>query len=387
MPVGVQNFNNERLVQARTARGLTAVNLSAIASISASSISLYEKGTQKPQQEIVDRLANALNVPVGYFYNEIKIEKPNKLFYRSMSAATKGARSRVEAQYEWALELVDFLLNYFDFPSLNLPELSVPDDFKKLDSLTIESLASQVRSHWNLGVEPISNMVRTLESNGIIVLRIPFETETMDAFSEFRFPHPVVVLSTDKGNYFRSRFDAAHELGHIILHRNVDQITLNKSSDFKIIEDQAHLFAGAFLLPATSYSKDLWSPSLDAFRALKPRWNASIAMQIMRSRHMGLVNESQEKRLWINLARRKWNVSEPLDDSTPVEEPNLINKSVKMLVEEKVKSKDQLIQELSFPAMDIEKIGGLPHGYIQNLSQADQPTFKTGGGKIVPFRR
>lgn len=387
MPVGVQNFNNKRLVQARTARGLTAVSLSAIADVSAPSISLYEKGTQKPQQEIVDRLSSALNVPVGYFYNEIKIEQPNKIFYRSMSAATKAARSRVEAQYEWALELVDFLLNYFDFPALNLPDLSVPDDFRKLDSLMIESMASQVRSHWNLGMGPISNMVRTLESNGIVVLRTAFEAETMDAFSEVRHPHPVVVLSSDKENYFRSRFDAAHELGHLILHKNVDQLALKKSSDFKVIEDQAHLFAGAFLLPATSYSKDLWSCSLDAFRSLKPRWNTSIGMQIRRCKNMGLINESQEKRLWINLARRKWKVCEPLDDSTPVEEPSLISKGIKMLIEEKVKSRDQLAQELYLSAMDIEKIGGLPHGYIRNISQTDLPTFKTGGNKVVPFRR
>lgn len=387
MPVGVQNFNNERLVQARTARGLTAVSLSSIAEVSASSISLYEKGTQKPQQEIVDRLSRALNVPVGYFYNEIKILKPSKLFYRSMSAVTKAARSRVEAQYEWALELVDFILDYFDLPALNLPDLSVPDDFRKLDSLMIESLASQVRNHWNLGMGPISNMVRTLESNGVVVLRTAFEAETMDAFSEVRFPHPVIVLSSDKGNYFRSRFDAAHELGHIILHRNVDQATLNKSSDFKVIEDQAHLFAGAFLLPATAYSKDLWSCSLDAFRSLKPRWNASIGMQIMRCKHMGLLDENQEKRLWINLARRKWKVCEPLDDSTPVEEPSLISKSIKMLVEGKVKSKDQLAQDLYLSAMDIEKICGLPHGYIRNIPSADQPTLKAGDGKVVPFRR
>lgn len=322
MPVGVKIFNNERLIQARTARGLTAVNLSNIVDISTSSISLYEKGTQKPQQEILDRLSKALNVPVSFFFNEIEIEKPKRLFYRSMSSATKSSRSRAQAQYEWALEVIDYLLSFFDFPMLNLPELDVPDNFEHLDTKKIESLAHQVRAHWNLGMGPISNMVRTLESNGIVVWRTAFEAETLDAFSEFRLPHPVIVLSSDKENYFRSRFDAAHELGHIVLHKNVDQTTLNKSSDYKTIESQAHLFAGAFLLPATSYSKDLRPPSLDTFRSLKPRWNVSISMQIMRCRHLRLINENQEKRLWINLARRKWKINEPLDDSTPVEKPD-----------------------------------------------------------------
>jgi Zn-dependent peptidase ImmA (M78 family)/DNA-binding XRE family transcriptional regulator len=387
MPVGVKLFNGQRLVQARHARGLTSVNLSSIADVSPSSISLYEKGTEKPQQIVLDRLARALNVPIGFFFSELQIEKPKSPFYRSMSSATKGARSRAEAQFEWALEVIDYLLRFFDFPQLNLPELNVPDNFRQLDTMRIELLASQVRAHWTLGVGPIANMVRTLESNGVVVWRTALEAETLDAFSEYRLPHPVVVLSSDKENYFRSRFDAAHELAHLVLHKNINQTNLNKSSDFKIIEDQAHTFAGAFLLPASSFSNDLWSPTLDAFRSLKPRWNASISMQIMRCRQLGLINDNQEKRLWINLARRKWKTNEPLDDSTPVEKPNLIGKSIKMLIDEKVKSKDQLAQDLSLSASDIEKIGELPFGFIRNVSELDHPSFKDRSTKILPFRR
>lgn len=387
MPVGVKSFNNERLIQARIARGLTNVNLSDIAEVSSASISQYEKGIQKPQQEVLDRLANALNLPIDYFFNEIKIEKPKRIFYRSMSSATKSARARAEAKYEWALEVIHYLMEFFDFPPLNLPDLDVPDDFRELDSVRIESLANQLRAHWNLGVGPVTNMIRTLESNGIITWRTFLEAETLDAFSEFRLPHPVVVLSADKENYFRSRFDASHELGHLLLHRNIDQTTLKKSSDFKVVEGQAHLFAGAFLLPAIPYSNDLWSPSLDAFRSLKPRWNASISMQIMRCRHLHLINESQEKRLWINLSRRKWRTNEPLDDSTPVEETNLISKSIKMLVNEKVKTKDQIAKDLCLQPFDIERISELPDGYIRNTSEIGQPTFKSEDSNIVPFRR
>lgn len=387
MPVGIKSFVGERLIQARTARGLTAINLSSIADISASSISLYEKGAQKPKQEILDRIAGALNIPVGFFMKEIGIERPNRLFYRSMSSTTKSARVRTTSEYEWALEVIDYLLEYFDFPIFNLPDIELPNDFRKIDTNTIESIAYQVRAHWNLGVGPVSDMVRTLESNGIIIWRTAFEVEKLDAFSEYREPHPVVVLASDKENYFRSRFDAAHELGHLILHSNIDKTALNKASDFKIIENQAHLFAGAFLLPAISYSKDLWSPSLDAFRSLKPRWNVSIGMQIMRCRHLKLINENEERRLWINLARRKWKRNEPLDDSTPVEKPTLINSSIRMLIDEKVKSKEQLLMELSLSSSDLEKIGELPHGYMKSSTRDEMPSFKKHGDNIVPFNR
>ena len=203
MPIfGVKDFNKDRLVQAKNARGLTSVGLSGIVNISQSSISLYEKGKQKPKQEVVEALARALNVPVGFFFKEISINKPNNLFYRSMAAATKSSRMVSEAKYEWTLEAVDYLLNYFDFPEINLPDFEVPSDFKKLNSEIIETLATQLREYWTLGEGPIANMVMTLESNGILVWRTKFEAERQDAFSEYRIPHPFVVLSSDKEKLF-----------------------------------------------------------------------------------------------------------------------------------------------------------------------------------------
>jgi Zn-dependent peptidase ImmA (M78 family)/transcriptional regulator with XRE-family HTH domain len=384
--LAVSGFVKERLTQARNARGLTAVSLADLVDVSRSTMSLYEKGTQKPRQEIVDRLAKALNVPPTFFLREVPIVKPNRLFYRSMSAATKSARTRAEARYEWALELVDYLLGFFDFPELRLPEFELPPDFRQLDTLTIESIAGQVRQYWVLGHGPIDNVVRTLESNGIIVWRTPFEANTLDAFSEYRDHHPVVVLSSDKENYFRSRFDAAHELGHLVLHRNVDKRALNKSQDFKLLETQAHRFAGAFLLPEISYSKELWDVSLDAFRSLKPRWNVSIALQIKRCAQLGLINEDQEKRLWINLSRRKWRECEPLDESTLSEKPDLIAKSIRMLVKERVRTGEQLARDLDRYPVEIEKLCEIESGLLTGSTTA-MPVFKTADSKVVPFRR
>ena len=385
MPIfGVKNFNKDRLVQAKNARGLTSVGLSGLVNISQSSISLYEKGKQNPKQEVIEALARTLNVPVGFFFKEISINKPNNLFYRSMAAATKASRMVSEAKYEWTLEAVDYLLNYFDFPEINLPDLEVPSDFKKLNSQIIETLATQLREYWTLGEGPILNMVMTLESNGILVWRTKFEAERQDAFSEFRIPHPFVVLSSDKENYFRSRFDAAHELGHLILHRNVDRTTLNTKSDFNLIEDQAHLFAGAFLVPENSYFRDLSSISIDSFRALKPRWNVSIAMQIMRVKHLGMISDSGQKRLWINLARRKWKIVEPLDDSTESEKPQLIKQGIKMLIEEGVKTKEQIVNDLQLAYGDIENLIE-ERGYIKNVDRPKRPVLKTIGNKVIPF--
>lgn len=387
MPVGVEGFQKERLTQARTARGLTAISLADMAGLGQATISQYERGIQKPRQENLDNLAKLLGVPPGYFLKPVTAARPAKLFYRSMSAATKAARSSAEARYEWALETVEYLLEYFDLPDTNLPSLDVPADHWQINERQIEFLAGQLRSYWQLGEGPIVNMVRTLESNGIIVWRTALEARTLDAFSEHREPHPVVVLSSDKQNYFRSRFDAAHELGHLVLHRNVDVTKLRKSTDFKLIEEQAHHFAGAFLLPAVAYSNDVWSPSIDTFRALKPTWNASIGLQIMRCYQLGIVNDAQAKRLWINRSRRGWSKVEPLDDGTPAETPTLIRASIEMLLEEGVRSKEQIVADLCLSAADLEKLAEMPPGSLGGQPTLVTPQLKSRDSKVVPFNR
>ena len=388
MAAGVTGFQNDRLVQGRRARGLTAVSLADMIDVSPATISQYEKGTQKPRQEVLDRLAVVLNVPPAFFLQPVSIVKPDRLFYRSMSAATKSARARVEARYEWFLQAIDYLLEFFDFPETRIPDFNLPDDFHALDSSTIESVAEDVRRRWSLGDRPIANLVRTLESNGVVVWRTAFEAETLDAFSEFRRPHPTVVLSSDKGRAYRSRFDAAHELGHLVLHRKVDGRALRRSADFRLLEKQAHRFAGAFLLPAIAYSEDLWSASLDAFRSLKPRWNASIAFQITRARQLGLVDERQQRRLWINLSRRGWRKTEPLDDSTVSEKPTLLAQGMRMLVDNKVRSGEQIAKDLSLSAAELEKLTVVPPGTLtQGDRRAVRPVLRTTGEKVVPFRR
>ena len=107
MTVGVPGFRSARLIQARNARGLTAVSLADMIDVAPSTISLYEKGTHNPRQERLDRLSRVLNVPSEFFLRNVSIVKPGRVFYRSMSAATKGARARVEARYEWILEVID----------------------------------------------------------------------------------------------------------------------------------------------------------------------------------------------------------------------------------------------------------------------------------------
>jgi Zn-dependent peptidase ImmA (M78 family)/transcriptional regulator with XRE-family HTH domain len=390
MTVGTAGFVRTRLRQAREARALTLVALGDLIGVTSSAISQYEKGDHSPRPEQLEKLAEKLNLPVTFFLKPEPVSRESaRIFYRSMSAATKQARTRAERRYEWLVEIVNYLEGFFDFPKPNIPDLPVPTDFRELDSRTIECLAERVRDEWNLGRGPIADLIRTIEANGVIVGASSIGSEHLDAFSEMdQAGRPFVFLGTDKGIKVRSRFDAAHELGHLVLHKNVDRKTLSRASDFKLIEDQAHAFAGAFLMPSMSFSSELWAPTLDGFRALKPRWIVSIAAMIYRSRSLKLISESEEKRLWINLNRRGWRQQEPLDD-LPIERPVTVGRCITILVDEGIKTKDQILADLRLAPKDIEELAGLESGYLsgQGGPLAGPQLKRSRTGNVLEFKR
>lgn len=386
MTVGMTGFVAGRLRQAREARGLTLIGLADLVGVSSSAISQYEKGQHTPRPETFDLLTKRLNLPATYFLRPETVAsvEQHRLFYRSMSSATKQARTRAGRRLEWFKEIAEYFEQFFDFPEPNIPDFGFPEDFRLLTKATIESAAEQLRSHWRLGLEPIADVTRTMESNGIYVTRSTLGAETLDAFSEFEGARPYVFLNKDKNVLVRSRFDAAHEIGHLILHRNVRQKELNRASDFKLIEQQAHHFGGAFLFPAKSFQREIWGLSLDSFRSLKPTWKMSIAAMIARAVQLEMLDEDSAKRLWINLARRGWKQQEPLDDM-PCEEPKLFSKAADALVKNRIKTREQIIDDLSLAPSDIEELLATEPNYFRDGD--DGPRLKSAGSNVVMFRR
>jgi Zn-dependent peptidase ImmA (M78 family) len=248
------------------------------------------------------------------------------------------------------------------------------------------------------------NLVRLLEKNGVVIGIGKVDADNFDAFSQQRNldGRPFMFLSTDKSIAARSRFDAAHEIAHIILHGKVDERILNTPAELKLIESHANYFASAFLMPENEFCEDLVAPSLDCFKGMKSRWKTSIAAMIMRCKSLGIIDEDQTKRLWINLNRRDWRTQEPLDDSLELEQPKLLSQSIKMIVDGGVVTKQQLLDDLCLPQQDIEELCALPSGFFEEdfgqiisfaklKTDSRQPTKElaqpSGDGdvKIIPF--
>jgi len=228
----------------------------------------------------------------------------------------------------------------------------------------IENFALATRKYWGIGNGPISNVLLLFENNGILTVRMNLQADTLDAFSNVYDSIPLLFLGTGKDSAVRLRFDAAHELGHLILHRNITQTQLNNLQLFKLMEDQANRFAGAFLVPSDSFASDYFLPTLNSFITMKSKWLVSIGVIIKRAAHLQFIDKEQEQKLWVSYSRKGWRKREPMDERIVVENPVLISRAINLIIKEGIKTKDEIASELPLSPIDIEELMNLPYGYM-----------------------
>lgn len=408
MKLGTPGFIGARLREAREARGLSAMSLAEILGLTRAAISSYELAGKSPSPEVMTRISSVLQMPVSYFRYPIRQRKSGAIFYRSMKAATKSARRRAEQRYAWLREIVDYLRGHVEFPGQRIPELDIPSDPIRLSFDQIEKLAMEARRFYGIGDGPAPNIVALLENNGCIVARDELGADTLDAFSEFdpEEKRLYIVLGTENASAVRSRFDAAHELGHALFHASVDGVRIGRKAEYDLYENQAHRFAAAFLLPQEAFANEFYSATLESLQSIKSKWKVSIAMMIVRAQHLRFISDDTAKKLWINYSRRRWRGNEPLDDSILPEKPRLLRKSFELLFEKGVIGKEHVTARLPFAGVDIENLAGLDPGFISRRTQdqdLDPPirvlniealpkkpfSPHSGSGKVVefPFKR
>jgi len=244
-----------------------------------------------------------------------------------------------------------------NFPAVTLPELIGPKGGAAYSHTEIEDAAIACRRHWGLGDGPIANVVALLESKGVVIARSEFGNETVSAFSFWEGTRPFIFLGADRESACRSRFDAAHELGHLLLHRGVDANDLEDGVNR--IEDEAHRFASAFLLPETSYPLEVFSSRIATFLHLKRRWKVSAAAQIYRCSELDILDEDQVLNLRKQMSAKRWRKHEPLDDTIKPELPSVMEKSVRLLLDSGMKTVSDILGGIKLARATIEALLGI----------------------------
>ena len=187
-------------------------------------------------------------------------------------------------------------------PDLDLPRHRVTVDTTEAE---IEEIAAQVRHQWGLPPGPVADVIRCVERNGIVTTRVHTDLDKVDAFCVPYSDRPIIVLGANKGLRDRSRFDTAHELGHLVMHSPEDEGS-------KTAEKQAHRFAAAFLMPAEDIRHELpdkaqWPRLVE----LKAKWQVSIAALLTRARTLGVMAPNTYVQAYKFMSMRGWRKVEP----------------------------------------------------------------------------
>jgi Zn-dependent peptidase ImmA (M78 family)/transcriptional regulator with XRE-family HTH domain len=363
-----------RIKQARIARGLSLAELSIILGVSSQAISQYELGITKPSMAVLMKMIELLDFPFAFFTKPKNPSNPaysgSAINFRSLKNTAKKLKDAFATRIEWVDEIYHFLKQYIDFPRVDLPKLDNLISSSELDNETIEAVARTVREHWGLDNGPIPNIVSLLQEKGFVVSRFSFKHQKVDAFSQWLNNVPYIILGSDK-SAVRSRFDIAHELGHLILHSHVDQESMKKNQILDRLEQEANYFAGAFLLPAESFGSEVMSTSLDYFIISKKRWKVSIQAMIMRCRALDLLSESQVRYLFVQINKRGYRKNEPLDDVIIFEQPYLLKQAIQLLMENNVIVPHALLDEIALNKNEVDDLCCLPESML--VKQAEKP--------------
>lgn len=309
-------FDPARLTLARQAAGWSKKELAATIGRTPAAVTQYEAGLARPSGSVVVACAAALGVPVGFFARgrpRLPLDVSDAHF-RSLRSARVGERLRALATVELVWELTEQLTRHVRLPALELPDLG--------DAATDPRTAARtVRAAWDLPAGPVPHLVRLLESKGIVVAFLNFsDADRVDAFSTSAGDRPIVVLTADKGSALRTRFTAAHELAHLLLHTDVIPGDIGH-------EREADAFAAEFLMPAADIAHELpIRVDLQALLELQQRWGVSVAALLYRCRELGTLSEASYKRAMMRISRLGWRTQEPGED-LPAERPALLTRA------------------------------------------------------------
>lgn len=333
-PDRARGFLPSRLIEARLALQKSRAELARDVGITGQAIGYYEAGARRPDMALLLKIADALEQPAGFFLRGAAVAPKlvGARFFRSVGPKSNKVNQALSVRTAWLFELVSFLSAYVKLPPVNLLREVAPPEGASYTLAEIEHIATLARRHWSLGDGPIANVVALLETHGVIVTRFEIGENKIDAFSAWIDGRPYVFLGSDKGSCVRSRFDAAHELGHLILHADISQEDLERKSVRDRIEREANWFAGAFMMPRSSLLKEFYSTRLGHFTGLKRRWRMSMQAIAHRCKDVGAMDEQQFILFRKQMAARKWLSDEPLDDELPPEQPTWLARAWKSLI-------------------------------------------------------
>lgn len=297
----------QRLKRLRMSRGLSLDALVASMGhvVTKQALSKYEHGKANPSPIVLNKLADTFRVKASYFLKEPRVSV-KFIGYRKASTLLKKDQERIESLVTEALEDRVHLQSLTGLPNGDhLPIHAYR--ISKLDDA--ERAAEQLRTNWNLGLDPIASIVGVFEDHHIHVIEIDaidkFDGICALAVDEITKTQAAGLVTSKGVSGERQRLSLAHELGHLVL--KIEN-TLDE-------EKAAFRFGAAFLAPAQVVYRELGTKrdtilSEELF-LFKKRFGISVQALVRRLFDLAIISEGYYRHWMMLITRLKWKRNEP----------------------------------------------------------------------------
>lgn len=277
---------SQKIKNARALKGFSQQELADLIGVSKQMISKYEKGESIPSSSNLLRLGKSLNVKIDYFFKPSKIELGVLNFRKKSSFSMKKQESleqRIKLNLENYLEIEELLQIDYSFSNIIGKE-----NIQKIDD--IERIVLLLRTEWEIGLDPIHNIIQLLEDKEIKVVELFDVDDTFDGVATFvNDKFPVIVVN---GNFpvERKRFTLLHELGHLLLNL--------PDCNIKDEENYCNKFAAEFLFPKKLVIKEFGVKrdliSLNELIEVQKKYGISIQAIIHRLVDAGIFTDNRK---------------------------------------------------------------------------------------------
>ena len=301
-------FNPEMMILARERQGMPQSALADAIGVKQATISRYEAGLVTPTDEHLQRIADALDRPLAFFFLTERMYGASSMFHRKRKGLSVKEEKRIHAQVNELRIRAAILLHEAEIESrFSFHRLS-------MGSGGPEHAAQTLRQLWQLPNGPVRSVVGAIERAGGLPFRCPFGTNKIDGISQWPLDSdhvPPVLFVRDDAPGDRQRWTLCHEIGHLVLH--------HLPTDDP--EDEADRFASEFLMPAREIGPELSRMTLQKAAALKCYWKVSMASIIRRAYDLGKMNERVYRYFNAEMSRLGYRQCEPA--MIPPEEPQM----------------------------------------------------------------
>lgn len=324
----------DRFKSARLLNGLSLQDLSNQLEnrITRQALHRYEKGDVVPDSDMINLLSTILNVRPDYFFRDTKVEI-GKIEYRKLKNLPAKEESRIIEQTR------EYLSRYLELEEILGLQNNFVNHLAYLKNITtyeqVNEAANTLRAKWELGKDPIFNIVELLEDKFIKVVKIDADLAFDGLQTWVNDSIPIVAYnSRNLDKHDRIRFTLLHELAHLLLGNSFGDITENQK------ETLCHQFAGSMLLPDIAIKAELGENRnrllIPELGNIKKQYGISLQAIVMRAKSCGIINENYTKQFFFMIKQMGWKIIEPIQYEG-VEESNRFDQLIyRGLAEEQI---------------------------------------------------